>query len=123
MLIACHQLSTLSLAGKAKAISKLSTVQIERQRQAKTGTMDVPENLIADLTTNSIKINQNTVKSSKGEICEATDPKTITPCNTNDLQKVEAIRPVGFGPTTYGLEIRCSIQLSYGRKFLFYKHL
>ena len=33
-----------------------------------------------------------------------------------DLLKEKA-RPAGFEPATYGLEVRCSIQLSYGRVF------
>ena len=32
-------------------------------------------------------------------------------------------RPAGLEPATYGLEIRCSVQLSYGRKLLQNNHL
>ena len=33
----------------------------------------------------------------------------------DDCERLRKLRPVGVEPTTYGLEIRCSIQLSYGR--------
>jgi hypothetical protein len=36
---------------------------------------------------------------------------------TYDNRFSEATRPEGLEPSTYGLEIRCSIRLSYGRRY------
>ena len=41
-------------------------------------------------------------------------PRSVIPTWSINLQ----IRPAGFEPATYGLEDRCSIQLSYGRLML-----
>jgi len=105
----------LQYSDKAKAINKLPAIQIFKKRKAKTGTADTPENFTANFTENPIKINQNIAKYSKVEVCKAKDVKTVTPCKASDLQEVTATRPAGLEPATYGLEIRCSVQLSYGR--------
>ena len=40
-----------------------------------------------------------------------------------ELEKQFEARPAGFEPTTVGLEIRCSIRLSYGRNYFNINHL
>ncbi len=75
----------------------------------------MPENLTANLTKNPIKIHQNTAKSSKVKIAKKNALRNITPLNNNELQGFTQLRPAGFEPATYGLEIRCSVQLSYER--------
>jgi len=106
----------ISLEDKAKAVSKLPEIKIVREEKAKTGTCDVPENFTANFNENAIKTHKNAAKSSEGEIHVNEGKKNITSCTAIDLRRKLEIRPTGFEPVTYGLEIRCSIQLSYGRK-------
>ena len=99
---------------KAKAIEALPKIK-NTEKQVKTGTADVPENLTVDLTENPINSQQNTVKYSKVADCEVSNPKNVTPCNNSDLQEIKPTRPGGLEPPTFGFEVRDSIQLSYGR--------
>jgi len=60
----------LQYGDRVKAVSRLPKIKITKQKFAKTGTADVPENLTANLTENSVKIHKNTPKSVKGRLLE-----------------------------------------------------
>ncbi len=105
----------IGISDKAKAVEKLPPIRMLKQKEAKTGTMDVPECHDEFLTLNPPKIQKNPANSNMLGFLRKEDIENVMSCKINNLQEVEAIRPRGFGPLTYGLEIRCSIQLSYGR--------
>jgi hypothetical protein len=73
---------------------------IEEQKQTKTGTCDTPENLAE----NSVKIQKNKVKSSKGEICKEKSSSNVKSCKNKSLSNQKQMRVLGLEPKTYGLK-------------------
>ena len=98
----------LQLHDLAKAVEKIPSLRPEQIKQVKTGTMDVPENLTADLTKNLATESHNTSKSGKGENCISMVSENVKPCKANGLTKKSKMRVLGLEPKTYGLKGRCS---------------
>jgi hypothetical protein len=96
---------------QAKTIESLQKIDIGWQRQVRTGTTDIPENL----SENPIKIRINPIKFSTEEICKAKDENNINPYKSSISQENSSLRPARFELTTPGLGNRCSILLSYER--------
>jgi site-specific recombinase XerC len=82
----------LEVADLSEAVNSLPKVEAKK---IKTGTMDTPEDLTANLTENLGKTQQNRVKSSKQETAKTTDNQIVTPCDkTNKRKAGERIRTV-----------------------------
>ncbi len=101
----------LRLLDKARAVDKLP-VRTQNARQVKTGTDD----LAGYSTENPVRIRKNSAKSVKSEVRQKGGEENVNPFEIRDLRRIGELRPEGLEPSAYGLEIRCSIQLSYGRK-------
>jgi hypothetical protein len=68
---------------RAKAIEALPKNEILKQKQTKTGTDDVPENLSASFSKNSFKERQNTKKFSKSTNQQKESKNDVTLCEIN----------------------------------------
>ena len=108
----------ISRSDKARAIAKLPSTRPSPTKHAKTGTCDTDEDLIPNSIVNPAKIEQNPAKSTMPRKSEGEVVSNVNPFDSNGLGAKAKIRLAGFGPATYGLEIRCSIQLSYRRTIL-----
>ena len=93
---------------KAEAVNKLPPIHIVRQKQAKTGTADVPENFSTNFSGNPIKTHKDTVKSIKGGNCVNEESENVTTLKCNELQDLSEMGVLGFEPRTYALKVRCS---------------
>jgi hypothetical protein len=100
----------LRLLDKAKALDKLPVLS-EKARRVITGTDDSA----GYSTENPIKIRENLAKSVQADLHRKEGGSHVNPFEGKDLRRFVETRPEGFEPPTDGLEIRCSILLSYGR--------
>ena len=100
----------LRLLDKARAVDRLPVLK-ENAKQVKTGTDD----LTRYSTENPVKTHENPTKSVNCEVRRKGGEENVNPFNSGGLRQIALPRLEGFEPPTVGLEIRCSILLSYRR--------